>query len=172
MKIQIICSTKSGTVHDCAELLAREFKTHIFDIYDMSSYAPRFEEYDITVIGFYIRYGKCGRELGSFFKKYYDELKNCKCAYYICCGYIDYFDEYAKKSIPEELYGSAIDIGCFGGEFNLSRVKGIEKMILRSMRNDILGGGENGDQREGQSLPTILDGNIAQFADKIKRSCL
>ena len=45
-----------------------------------------------------------------------------------------------------------------------------DKLIVRSVRSEILGGGENGEQREDMSLPTILDENIAQLADLIKRT--
>ena len=42
--------------------------------------------------------------------------------------------------------------------------------MVKSVRSEILGGGDNGDERKDMSLPTIMDENISQLADKIKRS--
>ena len=58
---------------------------------------------------------------------------------------------------------------CLGGSLDPQRFKGINKLIVKSVRSEILGGGDNGDERKDMSLPTIMDENISQLADKIKR---
>ena len=62
----------------------------------------------------------------------------------------------------------AVAVTCFGGRFDVSAQKGIDKLIVRMIRSDILGGGANGDQRKDMSLPTILENNISQFAEIIR----
>ena len=57
---------------------------------------------------------------------------------------------------------------CLGGSLEPSRFKWFDKIIVKAVRSEILGGGENGEQRDDMSLPTILDENIAQLADMIK----
>ena len=42
--------------------------------------------------------------------------------------------------------------------------------MVKAVRSEILGGGENGENRTDMSLPTIMDENIAQFADAIKKN--
>ena len=45
----------------------------------------------------------------------------------------------------------------------VSQKCGIDKFVVKSVRAEILGGGENGEQRDDMCLPTILDENIAQI---------
>ena len=124
--------------------------------------------YDTLVIGFPIRMGKAMKIARRFIKKNADELSGRRVAYYICCGFVDCFEEYAVKAIPDGLYERAIAVSCLGGSLEPSRFKGLDRLVVKAVRAEILGGGDNGEQRSDLSLPTVMDENIAQFADKIK----
>ena len=169
MKIAIIYTTTGGTTRECAELLERELASQNPTVFDMDE-CHSLADYDMAVIGFPIRMGRPAKKAGKYIKEHKAELMEMKCAYYMCCGFIDCAEEYAQKALPKELKEKALDIACLGGSLDPTRFKGLDKMIVKWTRSEILGGGNNGEGRDDMSLPTILDENISQLADLIKKS--
>ncbi len=169
MKIAIIYTTTGGTTRECAELLMRELSAHEVTLIDMNE-SHSVTEYDLAVIGFPIRMGRPAKKARRYLKEHTDELLGVKTAYYMCCGFIDCAEEYAEKALPAPLKERAIDITCLGGSLDPARFRGFDKLIVKSVRSEILGGGNNGEGRDDMSLPTILDENISQLADLIKKS--
>ena len=170
MKIAIVYSTVGGTTRECATLLAKELKNQEVGLFEIGKNEPALSDFDAVVVGFPIMMGKAEKSARKYIKKHAGELEGIKAAYYICCGFVDCFEDYAEKNIPQALREKAIDVTCLGGSLDPQRFKGINKLIVKSMRSEILGGGDNGDERKDMSLPTIMDENISQLADKIKRS--
>ena len=170
MKIAIVYSTVGGTTKECAALLGRELKNQEVELFEIGKNEPEISRFDVVVVGFPIMMGKAEKSAKKYIKKHEGELVGIRTAYYICCGFVDCFDDYAEKIIPAALRESAIDVSCLGGSLDPQRFKGIKKLLVKSMRSEILGGGDNGDERKDMSLPTIMDENISQLADKIKRS--
>lgn len=168
MKIAIIYTSVGGTTRECAELLKKELKTHDVDLFDLSKCDPELSEYDTIVVGFPIRMGKAEKKARNYIKTHLEDFKKSHIAYYICCGFVDCFEEYAEKTIPDVLRERAVAISCLGGSLEPSRFKGLDKLVVKAVRAEILGGGENGEQHRDMSLPTIMDENISQFADKIR----
>ena len=168
MKIAIIYTTTGGTTRECAELLKRELTGQDVTVFDMAE-SPNLEEYDTVVVGFPIRMARPSKMAKKYLKNNINALHGKRVAYYMCCGFIDCADEYAEKALPKVLRESAVTITCLGGSLDPARFRGLDKLIVKSVRNEILGGGENGEQREDMSLPTILDENIAQLAETIKK---
>ena len=167
MKIAIVYTTKGGTTRECAELLERELSGHEIGIFQMQD-APDLAEYDTVIVGFPIRMAKPCREARKYIRANTAVLAQKKTAYYMCCGFIDCAEEYAEKALPRSLRGTELTVTCLGGSLEPSRFKWFDKIIVKAVRSEILGGGENGEQRDDMSLPTILDENIAQLADMIK----
>ena len=170
MKIAIIYTTTGGTTRECAHLLRRELTGQEVSVFDMDE-PHRIEDYDTVVIGFPIRAARPAKKAKKYIKRHRVALARAHVAYYMCCGFIDCADEYAPKVLPSELYRSALTVTCLGGSLDPFKFRNwFDKLIVKSVRSEILGGGENGEQREDMSLPTILDENIAQLADLIKKS--
>lgn len=170
MKIAIVYSTVGGTARECAELLKRELNNFDVSLFDISQKEPELADFDICVFGFHIRMAKADKKARAFLKSHADKLADMKSAYYICCGFVDCFDEYAEKCIPDRLREKAIAVSCLGGSLDPERFKGLDKLIVKAVRAEILGGGENADQRQDMSLPTVMEENISQFADALKKS--
>ncbi|MBQ8409301.1 MAG: flavodoxin domain-containing protein [Clostridia bacterium] len=168
MKIAIIYATKGGTTRECAELLAEELKNFEVDVLEMDSAHGRLAEYDTVVVGFPIRMGRAMKKARRFLDGHIEELKGQRTAYYVCCGFVDCFEDYVEKCIPECLRERAVDVACLGGSLDPKRVKGFDRLVIKAVRAEILGGGENGDQRKDMSLPTVMPENISQLAEKIK----
>ncbi len=170
MKIAVIYTTVGGTTRECAELLKRELNNHEVEVFEIGKNEPIISEFDVVVIGFPIIMGRAAKLARKYAKAHIDELREAKVAYYMCCGFIDCADEYARKCIPFKLGDIAIDVTCLGGSLDPTRFKGINRFIVKAVRSEILGGGDNGDERKDMFLPTIMEENIAQLADKIKKS--
>ena len=170
MKIAIVYATVGGTTKECASLLAKELKNQEVELFEIGKNEPNIEDFDVVVVGFPIMMGKAEKSARKYIKKHESELEGIKTAYYICCGFVDCLEDYAQKTIPATLRESAIDVTCLGGSLDPRRFKGINKFVVKSVRSEILGGGDNGDERKDMSLPTIMDENISQLADKIKRA--
>ncbi len=168
MKIAIIYTTAGGTTLECADLLKRELSGHDVSVFDMKD-EPSLSGYDTVVIGFPIRAGKPSRTARRYIKAHKEELSSCRAAYFMCCGFIDCAEEYAEKLSKSSPYSDALCITCLGGSLDPARFRGVDKMIVKWVRGEILGGGENGDGRDDMSLPTVLDENIVQMADVIKK---
>ena len=169
MKIAIVYTTTGGTTRECAYLLAKQLDRLDVTVADMND-GIDIESFDAVVIGFPIRMGKASKRARRYFKENGAMLKKTKVGYFICCGFVDCFEEYKEKVIPKELRDGAFDICCLGGSLEPSRFKGFDKIVVKAVRSEILGGGENGENRTDMSLPTIMDENIAQFADSIKKN--
>lgn len=167
MKIAIVYTTTGGTTRECAELLAKQLERHDVTVADMNE-SVDIASFDLVVVGFPIRMGKAAKKAVRFFKENGELLAQTNAGYFMCCGFVDCFDEYREKVIPKRLREEAFEISCFGGSLEPSRFRGFDKIVVKAVRSEILGGGENGDMRADMSLPTIMDENIAQFADRIK----
>lgn len=170
MRIAILYTTVGGTTRECAELLAKELTNQSVELFDISESQPTLADFEVVVLGFPIIMGKAAKPMRKYMKAHKDELKGVRAAYFICCGFVDCFEDYVKKNISSELVESAIDVTCLGGSLDPARFKGLNKMIVKSVRADILGGGDNGDERRDITLPTIFEENISQLSDKIKKS--
>ena len=169
MKIAIVYTTVGGATRECAQLLAKQLERHDVTVADMDN-ALDIAPFDVVVVGFPVRMGKASKRARKYFKDNANALQNATVGYFMCCGFVDCFDEYKEKVIPRELSERAFDISCFGGSLEPSRFHGLDKIVVKAVRSEILGGGENGDNRSDMSLPTIMDENIAQFADVIKKN--
>ena len=168
MKIGIIYATRGGTTRECANLLARELKNDDVSLLEIGKNDICLDGFDIVVLGFPIRMAKAAREARKFIKQNKEKLSSINAAYFICCGFTDCFEEYAEKTIPAPLYERALAISCFGGSLDHTRFRGFDRLLVKTIRDEILGGGDNADQRSDMSLPTIFEANIAQFVNELK----
>ena len=170
MNILVVYASKTGTVRDCIELLKKNLSSCTFTTVDINGDKEQtgILGYDMIIIGSPIRMNKIDKKIALFLKTNRETLLKSKTAYFLCCGFCDCFEDYAIKNIPNDLREKAVAVTCFGGRFDVSAQKGIDKLIVRMIRSDILGGGANGDQRKDMSLPTILENNISQFAEIIR----
>lgn len=170
MKVAIIYTTVGGTTRESASLLAEELKNHEVELFEIGKNEPEIGNFDIVVVGFPIMMGRASKSARNYMKMNKEALKNTKTAYFICCGFVDCFEEYAEKCIPAELRDCAVDVTCLGGSLDPDRFKGLNRFVVKAVRAEMLGGGDNGDERKDMTLPTIMEENIAQLAERIKNS--
>ena len=158
MRIAIVYATRGGTTRECASLLKKEFNnSHDVTLAELGRDSIDLENYDFIAVGFSIRMGKPLPLARSFLRDNAQALKNKRVGYFILCGFVDCFEEYAEKSIPAYLREQAEAISCFGGSLDPLRFKGLDRLVVKMVRADILGGGVNADQRSDMSIPTIME---------------
>ena len=172
MNLLIVYTTKTGTVTTCLDILEKYLPQAKVTRCDIGSgeLVPPLEDFDFVLIGSPVRMGKINKKIKSFVKENHDKLLSLKVGYFLCLGFVDLFDEYMIKNFPEELRHNAAAISCFGGDMNPDKNKGLDKLIVKIVRADIQGGGDNGQPRDDISLPTINEGNISQLAELIKNN--
>ena len=170
MNLLIIYTTKTGTVTTSLDILEKYLPQAKITRCDLGQCReiPTLEDFDFVLIGSSIRMGKIHKKIKNFVKANHDRLLNLNVGYFLCLGFVDLFDDYMIKNFPKDLRDNAAAITCFGGDMNPDKHTGFDKMIIKIVRADILGGGENGQARDDISLPTINEGNISQLAEIIK----
>ena len=140
MKILIAYSSKSGTTRECAEELAKKLYPKTPTLADLDGGFPDMTDYELVIIGGYVRMGKISKSAVRYIKENEAVLGETMHAFFICCGQPESTDYYFKKSIPAHLLDNSISNMCFGGELRIKKQKGFDriwaKMILASIKNN------------------------------------
>lgn len=135
MKTLIIYASKTGTTEKCA----KKIKTQLKDATVMNIYTQNedMNKYDLIVIGSPIRIGMIDKKIKSFLTKNKENLKSKKIAYFICCGFNENWKTYYKQNIPKDLLDNAITYDTFGGEMDLLKQKGFDKLITKMVSKNM-----------------------------------
>ena len=169
MKLLIAYTSKNGVAKRCAEMLANEMPKSVeCDVVDLLLATPALEGYDAVVLGGSIRMGNFHKKLRAFLKNNKNELSKLPCAVYICCGLPHRYDEYAEIVLPRGFYPS-LEVHHFGGELKPEKVRGFDKLVIRSVRSSIVNADFENANNLDLSLPEIIPENIKLVADRIKK---
>lgn len=159
MKTIIIYSTKTGTTKKCANILAQNLKdaatANINTIQNED-----IQKYDLIIIGTPIRIGLIDKKIKNFILKNQKILKTKKTAYYICCAFNENWKQYFEQNIPKEILENAITYNTFGGELNIEKQKGIDKLICKIVTKNM----------DKTRQIKILNENIQNFINICKNS--
>ncbi|MBE6754767.1 MAG: hypothetical protein E7559_10550 [Ruminococcaceae bacterium] len=160
MKIIILHAGKTGTTEKCAGLLAAELcknENVECEVYPVLRAPASLSGYDAIVLGSAVRMGMFHKDMSSFIKNNAAMLLRSPAAYYCCCGFPDRAEEFFEAGLGHALRSHALAAACFGGEMDLSKQKGFEKLIVRMV----------GTQFKDKPAPAIDEAAIAQFAEKL-----
>lgn len=170
MKILIAYTSANGTTAKCAELLSDELsRKNEVTLVDMNKEtAPSPTGFDAVLLGSSIRFSRISKKLRAYIKGNMDKLNATKSGMFICCGIPDEFESYVKEQMPKG-YKASLGAVYFGGELKPKKLKGFDKLIVRSMRNEITEHDFEDGNYDGV-LPDILPENIQNFAECIVRA--
>lgn len=157
MNILIAYAGKTGTTEKCAKIL--EEKLENVTISDLVCETPDINGYDIVIVGGSIRIGMIHPKAKQFINNNKEILLNKKVAYYICCGFSGECEKYFKENIDNELLDRSVIYNTFGGEMDMEKQKGMEKLIVKLV---------NKTTKDKEEKIEILHDNINNFIDKIK----
>ncbi len=169
MKVLIAYSSKNGTTYKCVQILKNSLPDYIdTDVVDIEKSTPALDDYDAVAVGGSIRMGNFSKKLRAFLKENKERLSTLPTAVFICCGFSQNFEEYAETQVPRKL-NCALGIHNFGGELKPEKLTGLDKFLVRIMRNSITNLDFEDSDTKNISLPEIIPENIALLAEEIKK---
>lgn len=156
MKTLVVYASKTGTVEKCVKLICSKLS----DVKAMNIYVESedLKHFDLIIVGSSIRMGMIDKKIKKFLTKNMEYLKQKNTAYFICCGFSENWEEYYKQNIPKDLLDRAIIYDTFGGEIDIKKQKGFDKLIVKIVSKNM----DSGRQIK------ILTNNIDKFIRKLK----
>ena len=135
MKNLIIYASKTGTTEKCAKEINRQLKdSKMVNILNQNEDINR---YDLIIVGTPIRMGMIDKKIGKFLINNIETLKSKKVAYFICCGFNENWKSYYEQNIPKDLLDTAIIYDTFGGEMDIQKQKGFDKLVIKMVSKKI-----------------------------------
>lgn len=163
MNILIAYATKSGTSKQAAELLAAGLTNHEVTLSDLSETTPIPGDFDYVVLGGSIRMGKAHRALRKYLSLFGKALEAVPHTLFLCCGIPHQFENYLEMVYPASLLESAEEALYFGGELDVSKQRGLDKLITRMMRSSI-----QASEDDEAMLPGFLPEHVRMLADRLR----
>jgi menaquinone-dependent protoporphyrinogen oxidase len=158
MRTLIVYGTKYGCTEKCANILKDKLSGQTDLINLKTQKAPDLKEYDRIVIGGSIVIGRVQKEVSDFCTKNLEALGNTKLGLFLCSMREG---EEAKTQLasafPKELTEVATAKGLFGGEFMISRMGFMDKLIVKKVA------------KVEKDTSKILEENIDSFAEVVNR---
>ena len=169
MNILILYATRGGATAECAQMLKHKLHPrHTVLCADIKEQAPSPEEFDVIALGSSITYGRADKRIRRYMKEYASTLNEKQTAVFFCCGYPLQFEEYAKTQIPKGLTPS-LSAHCFGGELKPEKRSGLDKLIVRMMRNGIRSQDFEESDADHHPLPELIPENVALLVHAIEK---
>ena len=163
MKILVAYAGKSGGCRSMCELLATHLPHHEVQVVDLVAAPVSPEGFDYVVLGGAVRYGKLHRALRAYLAANGKVIAAMKHTLFLCCAFADQFENYAEMLFDSALLESADETVYFGGELNVSRQRGFDKLVARMMRSSIM---ESED--DDAMLPGLLPEHVRMLADRLR----
>ena len=108
--------------------------------------------------------GKLHRAARSYIKAYAAVLEKTPHTLFLCCAFADQFENYIDMLFPKNLRETADEAVYFGGELNVSRQRGLDKLLVRMIRSSII---ESED--DDAMLPGLLPEHVRMLADRLRQ---
>ncbi len=163
MKVLIAYAGKTGSTREMAELLCACIPNHEVTLANLEQVQPDPAGYDYAVLGTAIRMNRAHKAMRRYLKHFAKALCTVPHSLFLCCAFPDQFDHYVGVAFPPELVRTAERTEYFGGDLSLHRHKGLEKWIVRMLRNAILEGEE-----DGLVLPGLLPEHVRLLGDYLR----
>ena len=129
MKILIAYASKTGTAEKAAKLLGEHFAD--VTLRDLTVGSPNPKDYDAVIVGGSIRMGTLHKEARKWLYQNWNVLKTKKFGCFICNGFIEQAPQLIEQNFSEEFLDLTVCVDSFGGELNLKRVKGIDRILVK-----------------------------------------
>lgn len=158
MRTLIVYSGKYGCTEKCAGILAEMLSGETRLVNLKKNKNPDLSGYDSVVVGGPIYIGKINKEVKSFCAKNLDLLKGKRLGLFICCMAEG---EQAKGELegayPKELLAAAAAKEYFGGEFMVSKMNPMDRLIVKKVAKT---------EKDVSNIMTDRIENFAQLMNK------
>ncbi len=134
MRTLLVYSSKYGCTEKCAEILAKKLlgETRLINLKKDKN--PDLSGYDRVVVGGPVYIGKINKEVKSFCAINLDLLKKRKLGLFICCmAEGKQAKDELDGAFPKELLETAAAKDYFGGEFMVTKMNPIDRLIVKKI---------------------------------------
>ncbi len=167
MKVLVIYSSRNGASKRAAEMLTEHFGSRAeAALYDINDAPPSPADFDACVIGGSVRFGKLSKKLKKYISTYKKELAAMPAAAFICCGFVKDYEDYAVMQLPRDLEFSR-GVHCFGGELKPDKLKGLDKLIVKVVRESIRTQDPDKADDDRHELPELMPDTIYALAEQL-----
>lgn len=163
MKLLIAYASKTGCTREMATMLASLLPNHEVTLADLAGEQPDPACFDYVVLGTPIRMNRAHKAVVQYIQSHEDVLCRVPHTLFLCCAFSDQFDHYCRVAFSDELIKSAEECVYFGGDLSLSRHHGIEKLLVRMIRNGILE-----SEEDDAVLPNLMPEHVRVLADRLR----
>ena len=162
MKTLIAYATKTGTTRACARILGELLPGAT--LWDLSQKRPpNPSDFEVVIVGGSIRMGTLHPSAQTFLRKYRKQLLTRDTGYFICCCADGKTQEYFRENLPADLLEHARCLENFGGELDLDKQKGFDRMVASMMLEAQARGGPEA-QAMGEMTQGLHQERIIAFA--------
>lgn len=164
MKILIAYAGKTGGTRSMCELLASLMPRHEVTLFDMvnDKTHPVLGDFDYLVLGGAIRMAKLHRAARAYLKENAETVAKMPHTLFILCAFPEQYENYAEMVFPRDVLEKADECIYFGGELDLARQRGFDKLVVRMMRNAI-----RESEDEDAMLPGLMPEHVRLLADRL-----
>lgn len=167
MKVLIVYATRGGASREAAEMLARRIGSRAdVSLYNIEENPPSPDGFDVAVVGGSIRMGKLNKKLKRYIRSNLDTLSSMPCSVFMCCGLSKDFEDYKIMQLPKQLKCS-LGVQHFGGELKPDKLKGLDKLLVKIMREKIKTQDPDLSDFDREELPELLPDTIYALAERI-----
>ena len=145
------------------ELLATHLPHHDVVLCDLVAEPVSPEGFDYIVFGGAVRFGKLHRAARTYLREHAAVLTSTPHTLFLCCAFAEQFENYAEMVFGQAVLESADEAVYFGGELNVSRQRGFDKLFARMLRTSIM---ESEDDEA--MLPGLLPEHVRMLADRLR----
>lgn len=163
MKLLIAYAGKTGGSAAMCALLASLLKNHEVTLSDLTKTDPVTGDFDYIVFGGAVRFAKLYAPARRYLKKNAAALAARPHTLFLTCGFAEQFENYADMIFPAPVRESAEQIVYFGGEFDPKKARGLDRTVLRMMRNAV-----RDSEDKDAALPGLLPEHVRILADRLR----
>lgn len=129
MRTLILYATKTGTAEKCAKLLAERLSGA--EVRRLGPEPVDLAPWDTVAVGGSVRMGTLHPDCRRFLERQGRELLEKRAGYFISNGMFERGPELLEQLFPQKLRDRALCLASFGGELDLSRQRGLDKLVAR-----------------------------------------
>ena len=161
MKTLIAYASRTGASEKCARMLAERIPDST--LCDLCREKPNPNAYEQVIVGGGVRMGALHVDARQYLDGCKPVLLKKRLGLFLCAGFVEKAGEIFANNVDPELRAHAVACECFGGEIDMSKLSGfdrlITKMALRSFKD------EDGQAAMPRLLPERVEAFAAKFAE-------
>lgn len=158
MKTLIAYASRTGASEKCARMLAERIPDST--LCDLCREKPDPNAYEQVIVGGGVRMGALHVDARQYLDGCKPVLLKKRLGLFLCAGFVEKAGEIFANNVDPELRAHAVACECFGGEIDMSKLRGfdrlITKMALRSFK----------DAEGRAAMPRLLPERVEAFAAK------